>query len=97
MELVNHPDHYNQGRIEVIDYIEDCIGAEGAYYFCIGNCLKYVSRAEYKGNQKQDIEKCRWYINKALELLDKFESKEFVEEFEEFPIQTTFNTDLKEE
>jgi hypothetical protein len=24
-DLVNHPSHYTAGRIEVIDFIEDCV------------------------------------------------------------------------
>lgn len=64
-EKVNHPSHY-QGKIEVIDYLEDKLGKEGFEGFCIGNVLKYVSR--YKGkNGIEDLKKARWYLDKIIE------------------------------
>ena len=109
-DSVNHPAHYNYGNVEVIDYIRDCIGIQGEYYFCIGNCIKYISRAEYKNNKLQDLMKCKWYLTRAIEDLDEMnnsnETSESTtdvinelntEEFETFPIQNTFNDDLKEE
>ena len=109
-DSVNHPAHYNYGNVEVIDYIRDCIGIQGEYYFCIGNCIKYISRAEYKNNKLQDLMKCKWYLTRAIEDLDEMnnsnETSESAtdvinelntEEFEIFPIQNTFNDDLKEE
>ena len=38
-EKINHPNHYNTGKIEVMDTIEDAGFAEG---FCLGNALKYI-------------------------------------------------------
>ena len=40
---VAHPSHYTRGKIEVIDYIED-----KNFDFCLGNAIKYISRAGYK-------------------------------------------------
>jgi len=61
-EYINHPDHYNQGDIEVIDVIEDWnLG------FHLGNAIKYIARAEHKGNTKQDLEKAKWYIQRYIE------------------------------
>jgi len=57
-ERVNHPDHYNQGSMEVIDAIDGLGFAEG---FCVGNIIKYVSRHEYK-NGKEDLDKALWYL-----------------------------------
>ena len=37
---VNHPAHYTDGKIEVIDYIQD-----KGFNFCRGNAIKYISRA----------------------------------------------------
>ena len=51
-ELVNHPSHYNQGKIEVIDVIEDW-----KLNFNQGNVIKYVGRCEYKGNKIEDLKK----------------------------------------
>lgn len=64
---VNHPAHYNFGRVETIEYIEDCIGAVGLLDYCVGNALKYISRAKYKGKYKEDLRKAVWYLNKAIE------------------------------
>ena len=70
VDMVNHPPHYNFGRVETIDYIEDCIGSEGLVDYCIGNALKYLSRAKYKGKLVEDLKKCAWYLNKAIEIYE---------------------------
>lgn len=59
---VNHPRHYTQGRIEVIEYIED----QGMGYHA-GNIIKYVSRYRYK-NGVQDLKKARWYLDRLIQL-----------------------------
>lgn len=67
-DAVNHPSHYADGQIEVIDFIADKGLIEG---FCKGNVIKYVSRAGKKTstsldiNEKavQDLEKARWYLD----------------------------------
>jgi hypothetical protein len=58
---VNHPAHYKTGGIETIDFIE----AKELNYN-MGNAVKYISRAEHKGNKRQDLEKAVWYINREL-------------------------------
>ena len=63
-EKVNHPAHYNTGRIEVIDAIEDW-----DLSFNDGNAIKYIARHKYKGNPVQDIEKAIWYLQRHLEIL----------------------------
>ena len=63
-EMVNHPDHYQGSKMEVIDIIEDY-----SLGFSLGNAVKYILRADKKGNKKQDLEKAIWYINREL---DKF-------------------------
>lgn len=59
---VNHPSHYNVGKIEVIDAIE-----EWGLNFSLGNAVKYIARADYKGNPIEDLEKARWYIDREIE------------------------------
>lgn len=60
-EMVNHPDHYQGNKMEVIDIIEDYeLG------FNLGNTIKYVLRADKKGNKKQDLEKAIWYLEREL-------------------------------
>jgi len=58
---VNHPPHYKAGGIETIDFIE----AKKLNYN-LGNVVKYVTRADLKGNRKQDLEKALWYLNREL-------------------------------
>ena len=66
-EMVNHPSHYNQG-IEAIDYIES-----HKMNFCIGNVIKYITRAKHKGTELQDLKKASWYLNREIERLEKEE------------------------
>lgn len=56
---VDHPEHYNFGQIETIDYIMD-----KELGFCLGNAVKYISRAGHKSGQEesQDLAKAVWYI-----------------------------------
>ena len=62
-EKVDHPSHYNAGRIEVIDFIED-----QGLNFNLGNAVKYISRAGKKDPKKfkEDLEKAIWYLNREL-------------------------------
>ena len=62
-EKVDHPSHYNAGRIEVIDFIED-----QNLNFNLGNAVKYISRAGKKDPKKfrEDLEKAIWYLNREL-------------------------------
>jgi|GEM_PF-1354509 len=59
---VNHPSHYNVGGIETIDFIE----AKQLNYN-LGNVVKYITRAEHKGNQLQDLQKAQWYLAREIE------------------------------
>ena len=61
MSRVDHPSHYNMGKIEVIDIIED-----HDLNFNLGNVIKYVLRAPHKGEPVEDLEKALWYISREL-------------------------------
>ncbi len=65
-EKVNHPKHYNPGKIEVIDAIEDW-----GLNFSAGNVVKYIVRSCSKGkkkeNVKEDLKKAAWYISRLLD------------------------------
>jgi hypothetical protein len=65
---VNHPTHYNQQSIEVIDMMLAIYGREAVINFCLLNAFKYRMRAGYKGDIAQDIQKALWYERKAKEL-----------------------------
>lgn len=66
-DKVSHPPHYTYGDIEVIDYIEQVTkDYKPELAFAIGNAIKYISRANRK-NGKEDLDKARWYLNRAFE------------------------------
>ena len=64
-EKVNHPAHYNAGKIEVIDAIVDW-----ELDFIEGNVVKYVTRAKHKGDQLGDLKKARWYLDYLIKNLE---------------------------
>lgn len=63
---VNHPSHYTDGKIEVIDFILD-----KKLNFTRGNAVKYISRAGKKNPETEieDLQKAAWYINKEIQRL----------------------------
>jgi hypothetical protein len=65
-DMVNHPPHYKAGGIETIDFIE----AKNLGYN-LGNVVKYVSRADLKGNKLEDLQKAKWYLDRAISNLSK--------------------------
>lgn len=70
MDNVNHPTHYNQGKVECIDVIESAtIGKTGIEAFCVGNIIKYLFRYENK-NGLEDVKKSRFYLDKLIEVLE---------------------------
>jgi hypothetical protein len=58
-EAVNHPKHYGgkDNPLEVINIINHY-----KLNFELGNLIKYVLRADNKGNRKQDLQKALWYL-----------------------------------
>jgi hypothetical protein len=62
---VNHPAHYNAGKIEVIEFLEDqFMGRPHEWSAC-----KYLARADKKGREVEDLQKAIWYIKRKIELL----------------------------
>ena len=63
---VNHPFHYNKGKIEVWDFISD-----QGLNFDRGNAIKYICRAGTKDPDKeiQDLKKAIEYINHEIKML----------------------------
>lgn len=62
-DMINHPSHYTDGKIEVIEFIED----KNLNYHK-GNAIKYICRAGKKDPQKEieDLQKAIWYINREI-------------------------------
>lgn len=62
-EAVDHPAHYG-GKDDPYESIK-VIEAWGLG-FCLGNCVKYISRAGKKGDRTEDLEKALWYLKREL-------------------------------
>lgn len=60
-DSVNHPTHYTAGGIETIDFIE----AKKLNYN-LGNVIKYLTRADHKGNKLEDLRKAQWYLTREI-------------------------------
>ena len=65
-DMVNHPPHYTKGGMETIDFIE---AKELGYN--LGNVVKYITRADHKGDKHEDLCKARWYLNREIAKLSK--------------------------
>ncbi len=63
-DSVNHPPHYTHGGIETIDFIE-----AKELSWCLGNVVKYVSRAGHKGDKLEDLKKAAWYLAREIRRL----------------------------
>ena len=67
-DIINRPSHYFRGGMDVIGYAELKLPSEqlkGAYRF---NVMKYITRFEDKGQPMKDLNKCKFYIEKLIEL-----------------------------
>jgi hypothetical protein len=62
-EKVNHPAHYGgaDNPYEAIKVIE-----AWELGFCLGNTVKYISRAGKKGSKVEDLKKAHWYLNREI-------------------------------
>lgn len=65
-DVVNHPNHYTDGKIEVIEFIED-----KKLNFHRGNAVKYIARAgkKYKDKEIEDLQKAIWYLEREIKRL----------------------------
>lgn len=61
IDMVNHPQHYSAHGIEPIDYIES-----HDLNFNLGNVIKYISRAPYKGTELEDLKKAKCYLEREI-------------------------------
>lgn len=59
---VNHPDHYQADGLEAIDVIEAF-----KLNFHLGNAIKYILRADKKGDKVENLEKAIWYLEREIE------------------------------
>ena len=78
-DVINHPQHYTLGKIEVIDFIED-----KGLNFNLGNVVKYVVRSGHKKSSGksmeakalEDLKKARWYIDREIMIREKGMNKD---------------------
>jgi hypothetical protein len=62
---INHPSHYNAGKIEVLEFLEDQFMDRPHER----NAVKYIARAKHKGREIEDLQKAIWYIERRIALL----------------------------
>ena len=74
-QAVNHPNHYTNGTIEVIDYLRDKLTPDQFLGFCMGNVLKYTSRWQFKDGL-QDLKKADVYLKWAIEAIEAKQNAE---------------------
>ncbi len=58
---VEHPKHYTTHPSGV-----ECIQITEHMGFNLGNAIKYIWRADEKGNAIEDLEKAVWYIKREI-------------------------------
>lgn len=70
VETVNHPQHYNNNPsgVECIDVVEHLP-------FNVGNAIKYLWRADGKGQHLQDLHKAEWYVRREIERITKLQQR----------------------
>jgi hypothetical protein len=61
LDPVNHPPHYTSHPSGI-----ECITITEHMGFCIGNAVKYLWRADLKGNAIEDLEKAEFYIRREI-------------------------------
>lgn len=67
-DVVNHPKHYETGKFECIEVMEEVFGAEAVREFCLCNAFKYLYRCKRKENMEQDVDKAMWYLERFRSL-----------------------------
>lgn len=70
-DMINRPPHYTQGKIEVIDFIED-----QKFGYNDGQIIKYLSRYRHKGDPIADLKKAEFYLKRLIKNLEAQANKE---------------------
>lgn len=69
-DVVNHPPHYGEGKIECIEYLKDNMDVMMFMGYLEGNIKKYLHRYRYKGKPLEDLKKAHWYLNRLIEEME---------------------------
>ena len=64
--LVDHPKHYTEHPSGI-----ECITVTEHMGFNLGNAVKYLWRADLKGNAIEDLKKAAWYIQREIAKREK--------------------------
>jgi hypothetical protein len=64
-DMINQPPHYTSHPSGV-----ECIQITEHMSFCLCNAVKYIWRADLKGNAQADLLKAMWYIDREIRRLE---------------------------
>ena len=71
IDTVNHPPHYNKGKVECIDAIESAVSdLNGIEAVCTANAIKYLYRWKAKDGV-ESLKKARWYLDRLINNLEE--------------------------
>lgn len=59
VDNINMPAHYRMLPVECIDVTEH-------FNFTLGNAIKYIWRADFKGKPIEDLKKAVWYLQREI-------------------------------
>jgi hypothetical protein len=65
-DAVNHPKHYTFGKYEVLDILMDWFPEDPLLW----QVCKYIARAKHKGQELEDLQKARFYLDKRIQKLE---------------------------
>jgi len=60
-DQINNSSHYTKHKSGI-----ECIQITEHMSFNLGNAVKYIWRADLKGESIQDLRKAAWYINREI-------------------------------
>lgn len=73
-DLVNSPQHYNQGQLETIELIQEIVSGykDPFVAHCVGTAVKYQSRAPFKHDDGglTDLRKAAKYLEFAIKHME---------------------------
>ena len=70
-DMVNHPPHYTQGKVECIDAMEASMEPKEFAGYLKGCVIKYVWRFEKKWDALEDLDKADFYLDRLRQFMKK--------------------------
>ena len=76
-DMVNHPTHYTTSNIECIDALESLASGykDPVQAGLAWQVVKYIWRSPLKGNQLEDLQKAKWYLDRLISKVEKPKSE----------------------